>query len=173
HHKAKYSIPSLLYTILERNVSFCHTLNKRKGEIEMTNNRQFFNPFNPWGPSQGPGGGTFFPGEQSPSPFFPGGPIGPGTYPNQVGQGGNKAATSPTSPPPNFVPEQQVQTFAIDAGAIRRCLFRFTYIWLNRDGFWFYPVFVGRRSVSGYRWHRFRWVYVGISLNHIQSFQCY
>ena|SRR5690625_1857698 len=156
----------------------------------MTSDRQFFNFFNPWGPSQGQTGPGFFPGGQGASPFYPGMPgsggppgsfgpfpgetVGPGFGPNQPGQGSSASSGPPTTPPPNFVPEQQqVQTFAIDPGAIRRCLFRFTYVWLNRDGFWFYPVFVGRRSVSGYRWHRFRWVYVGISLNQIQSFQCY
>lgn len=118
----------------------------------MMNNRQFFNFLNPWGQNE---------------PAFPWGPGG-GT--NQAAQGGGP----PMVPPPNFVPEaKQVQTYAVDSGAIRGCLYRFTYVWLNRDGFWFYPIFVGRRSVSGYRWHGFRWVYVGISLDHIQSFQCY
>src|SRR5690625_7932440 len=79
------------------------------------------------------------------------------TYP-PAGQGG--PANQPMAPPPPFTPEkQQIQTFAIDPGAIQACLYRFTYIWLRRGGFWFFPVFVGRRSISGYRWQRFRWVY--------------
>ncbi|MEK5442816.1 hypothetical protein [Fredinandcohnia sp. FSL W7-1320] len=105
-------------------------------------------PFGP--PSQGPGGGP---------PFgFPG-----------QGQGG-----APTAPPPSFVPTQQAQTFAVDPGSIRRCMFRYTYVWLRGPGqFWFYPTFVGRRSVSGFRWTGFNWVYFGISLRQIQSFTCF
>jgi hypothetical protein len=108
-------------------------------------------PFGP--PSQGPGGGP---------------PFGP---PGQ-GQGGGP----PTAPPPSFVPtqSQQAQVFAVDPGSIRGCLFRYTYVWLRGPGqFWFYPTFVGRRSVSGYRWNGFRWLYFGISLRQIQSFTCF
>lgn len=105
-------------------------------------------------------------------PFPPSGPPSfgpPSGPPGQGPQGG-----PPTSPPPSFVPQQQVQTFAIDPGGIRRCLFRFTYVWLNnRQQFWFYPVFVGRRSITGYRWNGFRWLYFGIDLNQIQSFTCF
>jgi hypothetical protein len=32
---------------------------------------------------------------------------------------------------------------------------------------------VGRNSIAGYRWRRNRWVYFGIDLNQIQSFQCF
>lgn len=88
------------------------------------------------------------------------------------GQG--PAAGPPTSPPPSFVPQQQAEAFAVDPGGIARCLFRYTYVWLRGfEQFWFYPTFVGRNSVSGYRWTGFRWVYFGISLRQIQSFTCY
>jgi len=112
--------------------------------------------------------GQFFGGgPQTPPPFGPPGPP-PGGGPGQQQSG------PPTSPPPSFTPQQaQFQTFAIDPGAIRGCLFRFTYIWLRRDQFWFYPTFVGRNSIAGYRWRRNRWVYFGIDLNQIQSFQCF
>lgn len=119
------------------------------------------------GPTQGPG---FPPPGQSPG--FPGGGGFPGG-PSQPGPGSGQQAGPPTSPPPNFTPQQsQVQTFAVDPGGIRRCLFRFTYIWLRRDAFWFYPTFVGRRSIAGYRWTGWNWVYFGIDLDHIQQFQC-
>ena len=120
----------------------------------------------PGGPGGFPGGPGGFPGGP---PGGPGGfPGGPGGFPGQQQQG------PPTSAPPNFTPQQnQFQTFAIDPGAIRGCLFRFTYIWLRRDAFWFYPVFVGRNSVAGYRWRRNRWVFFGIDLEQIQSFQCF
>lgn len=108
-------------------------------------------PFGP--PGQGPAGG-----------FQP--PFGP------PGQG--QEAGPPTSPPPSFVPQQQAEAFAVDPGGIARCLFRYTYVWLRGfEQFWFYPTFVGRNSVSGYRWTGFRWVYFGISLRQIQSFTCY
>ncbi|PLR98675.1 hypothetical protein CVD19_04720 [Bacillus sp. T33-2] len=88
------------------------------------------------------------------------------------GQG--PAAGPPTSPPPSFVPQQQVETYAVDPGGIARCLFRYTYVWLRGfEQFWFYPTFVGRNSISGYRWTGFRWVYFGIDLRQIQSFTCF
>lgn len=100
-----------------------------------------------------------FPG--SPPPFGP---------PSQGPQAG-----PPTSPPPSYIPAQtqQAQAFAVDPGSIRGCLFRFTYVWLRGfQQFWFYPTFVGRNSVSGFRWNGFTWVFFGISLRQIQSFTC-
>ena len=122
-------------------------------------------PFGPPGYPGGPGGG--FPGGPG---GWSGGPGGGGGFPGQ----GQQQGGPPTSPPPGFTPQQaQFQTFAVDPGAIRGCLFRFTYVWLRRDAFWFYPVFVGRNSIAGYRWRRNRWVYFGIDLDQIQSFQCF
>ncbi|WP_443089798.1 hypothetical protein [Virgibacillus sp. MG-45] len=130
-------------------------------------------------------GGAGFPGQQPPAyPPFPGGPGFPG-QPGGVnppfpggggfpGQPGGMDGGPPTSPPPAFEPQQpSMQTFAVDPGAIRRCLYRYTYIWLRRSSFWFYPVFIGRNSIAGYRWQRNRWVYFGIDLDRIQSFQCF
>lgn len=116
------------------------------------------------------------PGYQQPNyPIYPGGqyPGQPGgQYPGQPGP--PQQTGPPTSPPPAFKPTKpSFQTFAVDPGAIRGCLFRFTYIWLNRSSFWFYPVYVGRNSVAGYRWRRNSWVYFGIDLDQIESFQCY
>lgn len=120
-------------------------------------------PGGPGGPG-GPGFGGGWP------PGGSGGPGGPGGFPGQ----GQQQVGPPSAPPPNFTPQQsQVQTFAVDPGAIRGCLFRFTYIWLRRDQFWFYPTFVGRNSIAGFRWRGNRWVYFGIDLNQIQSFQCF
>ncbi|WLV26070.1 hypothetical protein QR721_13360 [Aciduricibacillus chroicocephali] len=142
-------------------------------------------------PGQGPGGFPNFPGT---SPFpgggpgqfpggpggpgqFPGGPGGPGQFPGGPGGPGSPGGgqnVPPSSPPPSFTPQlQQFQPKAIDPGAIRGCLFRFTYVWLERDAFWFYPTFIGRRSISGFRWNGFRWVIFGIDLNRIVSFQCF
>lgn len=142
------------------------------GEPYHSDERQFFpNMFNP-----------FFPGSGS----FPGGGHGgghggnqgyhPSPFPGGGGPGGGGQNAAPTSPPPSFVPQQQQDQFmtkAIDPGAIRGCMFRFTYVWLRRDSFWFYPTFIGRRSISGFRWNGFRWVMFGIDLNRIESFQCF
>lgn len=120
-------------------------------------------------------GGPYSP-SHGPSPTHGGsyGGVHAGTHGSQHGgqQGG-----PPTSPPPQFTPQMQqsgISVFAVDPGAIRGCLYRFTYVWLNnRSKFWFYPVFVGRNSVAGWRWRNFRWVYFGIDLNEINNFECF
>ncbi|WP_084288127.1 hypothetical protein [Paucisalibacillus globulus] len=132
--------------------------------------------------NQFPGGGGF-PGGGQTGGFFPGGGPGfpgqspgfPGQSPGFPGQPGGGQQGAPNTPPPSFTPQQpQFQTFAVDPGAIRGCLFRFTYIWLdNGSAFWFYPTFVGRNSVAGFRWRNFRWVYFGIDLDRVRSFQCF
>ncbi|ADU30336.1 hypothetical protein [Evansella cellulosilytica] len=126
-----------------------------------------------------PGGRPPF-GPPSADPGLPpSGPVfGPplGFGPGQPPQGG-----PPSSPPPSFIPSSQQQggfgeigVMAVDPGGIRRCLYRYTYIWLNnRQQFWFYPVFVGRNSIAGYRWTGFFWSYFGVDLRQIASFQCY
>lgn len=115
----------------------------------------------------------------SPSILFPGGfgpPSGPPGSPPPFGQPGQGPSFGPPmTPPPSFVPAeaQQIETFAVDPGSLRGCLFRFTYLWLrNRQQFWFFPIFIGQRSVSGFRWNGFSWIYFGLSLREIRSFTC-
>lgn len=75
-----------------------------------------------------------------------------------------------------FLKNHQVGTFAVDPGGIRRCLHRFTFIRLtNGRSFWYFPVFVGQRSIAGWRWRprQNRWEYFGIDLNRISSFSCF
>ncbi|MGJ9459548.1 hypothetical protein [Oceanobacillus sp. CF4.6] len=134
----------------------------------------------PGGPGGFPGGPGGFPGGPGGFPGGPGGfPGGPGGFPGGPGglggpPGSGQQTGAPTTPPPSFTPTQsQFQTYAVDPGGIRGCLFRFTYIWLRRDAFWFYPTFVGRNSIAGFRWTGFRWVYFGIDLDRIESFQCF
>ncbi|MFT9496181.1 hypothetical protein [Anaerosolibacter sp.] len=117
---------------------------------------------------------------QQPRPPFgppPGAPFGPpfGRPP----AGGPPVGGPPTGRPPAFVPQQHQQQqgpsiYAVDPGAIRPCTHQFVYLWL-RDGrsFWAYLTFVGPRSVAGYRWARFRWVYFGTDLRNIDNFICY
>ncbi|MFD2446881.1 hypothetical protein ACFSO7_23350 [Bacillus sp. CGMCC 1.16607] len=129
--------------------------------------------------------GSSFPPSAPPGQFppqqgfpFPGGQQGfpfPGGQQGFPGGGGGQSG-APTSPPPSFIPQQtSAQAFAVDPGGIRGCLFRNTYVWLNTgESFWYFPTFVGRTSVAGWRWsRRFGWVYFGINLRSIQSFQCF
>lgn len=127
------------------------------GDMDMQRQFQFLGPLF--------GGFTGFFGPPGRPPGQP--PFGP--PPGPPGQAG-----PPPGPPPAFTPQaQQVGVFAVDPGGIRGCLFRYTYIWLtNRQQFWFYPTFVGRTSVAGWRWTGFNWVYFGIDLRRISSFQC-
>lgn len=81
----------------------------------------------------------------------------------------------PSSPPPQAIPQKPLSAslLAVDPGAISRCMFRFTYIWPRRgQGFWFFPVFVGRTSVAGFRWNGFMWLFSGYDLSRIESFTC-
>ena len=113
----------------------------------------FDSPFRPpFGPPGGPPGRP--PGRP---PFGP--PVGPPGGP-------------PTGPPPSFTPD--FAPFRVDPGSLRMCRGRFTYIWLDTGrSFWFYPTYIGRRSVAGYRWTGFGWVYFGIDTNRISSFTCF
>lgn len=105
---------------------------------------------------------------QFPPPPGPGGPGRPGQ--------GNRP---PSGPPPATTPQEPFsaaggpQTFAVDPGSIRGCRFRFTYIWPRRGrSFWMWITFVGRRSISGWRWDGRRWFYFGMDLRDIRSFRC-
>ncbi|MGM0846294.1 MAG: transporter [Bacillota bacterium] len=133
----------------------------------------------------------FPPGQGGPGfpSYPPGGGQGqgfPGFPPGQGQQGmGQEQMQAPPGPPPSFTPTQATaqtlstgaqgpSTFAVDPGAIRRCLFRYTYLWLTSgQSFWFYPTFIGRQSISGFRWTGFRWVFYGTDLRRVRSFQCF
>ncbi|MCA1321235.1 hypothetical protein LC085_15035 [Bacillus tianshenii] len=126
------------------------------------------------GSGQGPGGGFGPPGQgfgppgQGPGGFGPPGQGG--------GQGGPPPGPPPSSPPPEVMGYGAggPTAFAVDPGAMRRCLFRYTWVRLNNgEGFWFWPTYIGRRSVAGYRWWFFTWIYFGIDTNRIRSFQCF
>ena len=108
-------------------------------------------------------------------PPFSGMPFGQQSPPSGATGG---SSGPPSSPPPTFTPQQSPGhgpgTFAVDPGAIRPCTFRYVYIWLNNgDSFWAWLVYVGRRSVAGWRWTGRRWVYFGIDLRSIESFTCF
>lgn len=147
-------------------------------------------PFQPPGfPGQGPGFPGQPPGFPGQGPGFPGQPPGfPGQQPGLPGQvpgfpgqvlGIGLPSGPPQGRPPSFIPsqaaaQQTAGVLAVDPGALRPCRFRFVYLWLdNRQQFWAWLVFVGRRSAAGWRWTGFNWVYFGIDLDRIRSFVCY
>jgi hypothetical protein len=111
-------------------------------------------------------------------PIF--GPSGPQFPPPSGGQGPGFGPSDgpPSGPPPSVTPQltaqQGIGILAIDPGSIRRCRFRFVYLQLrNGREFWAWLTFVGRRSVSGWRWTGYRWVYFGVDLRQIDSFYCF
>lgn len=113
---------------------------------------------------------------------FPGFPGGFPGFQGGGGQGGGQQGTltQPPGPPPSFTPQAQttqqglISTQAVDPGAIRGCLFRWTYVWLRGgEQFWFFPVFIGRRSVAGFRWYGWGWFYFGVDLRRIVQFRCF
>lgn len=100
----------------------------------------------------------------------------------------------PRMAPPNFIPEPPGMDRRPMRGPInepigyefitpdtqgrnrdlRRCINRFTFIWLrNGNSFWFYPTFVDRQFVQGFRWRRNRWEFEIINLNRIVLFRCF
>lgn len=116
--------------------------------------------------------------QMPPFPPFQQGPQGPPGFQGPQGPPGTQGG--PPSAPPSFTPSQpQTQQSgpsikAVDPGAIRPCTYRLIYIWPRRGrGFWAWLTFVGRRSVSGFRWNGNRWVYFGTDLRNISSFQCF
>ncbi|WP_316572172.1 hypothetical protein [Neobacillus sp. YIM B06451] len=153
---------------------------------EVEDDRQF-----PQFPGGGPGGqfpgggqtGGQFPGGglggQFPGGGFPGGGQTGGQFPGGGPGGGFPGGGHdgpPSGPPPFATPQEAygATSFAVDPGAIRRCRYRFTYIWLNNGrSFWFYPTYIGRTSIAGWRYRRNGWTYYGTDLRRIRSFRCF
>ena len=129
-------------------------------------NGQPFNQFFPPG----------FGGPSSPPPGF-GGPGYPPSM-SQPSMGGNTPA--PTAAPPNFTPAMPMTTASSRSGShsgssgIRRCIYRNTFIWeRNGHSYWFFPTFVSRNVILGFRWGRFGWTFSTINRNSILTFQCF
>ena len=79
----------------------------------------------------------------------------------------------PTFAPPHQVPPRPGIRREVDGYAIQICLYTPTYLWLeNGQQFWFYPTFVGRRSVAGYRYTYGEWMYTGFGFDIIENFTC-
>ncbi len=78
----------------------------------------------------------------------------------------------PMGPPPAFSPP--IPAWQYGPAGMRSCLYRNTYIWLrNGSSFWFFPTFVGRNAIVGFRWRRLGWIYHVINPNTVRSFQCF
>lgn len=128
------------------------------------------------GGGMGPGSGFGPPGQGFGPPGQGFGPPGQGFGPpGQAGMG--QQVGPPPGPPPATPPAASFaagpSVMAVDPGSLRGCLFRFTWIRLTSgQSFWLYPTYIGRRSVAGWRWTGFRWVYFGIDTRRIQWFQC-
>jgi len=85
----------------------------------------------------------------------------------------HRRVPAPHMPPPRHIPRHTPGLRAIDPRGIARCMNNNTYVWLiGGQNFWFFPTFIGRGSVGGYRFVRGSWVYMGFDLNLIESFFC-
>jgi len=94
-------------------------------------------------------------------------PLGPPIMPSF-----SKDGPPPTPPPLMYTPTTSPRS--VDPGSIKRCKYKYVYVWLtNGQEFWFYPTYVGRKSISGYRWIGFMWIYYGTDLDNISSFVCF
>ncbi|MFC3767891.1 collagen-like protein [Paenibacillus sp. GCM10012303] len=115
-----------------------------------------------------PGGGGGWPGGGS------GWPGGGGGWPGGGSPLGENDA-APTGAPPAQIPQKPLSagTFALDPGAIAHCRFKFTYIW-QRNGaeYWMFITFVGRTSISGWRWMGGRWMRFSVDLHSIEASAC-
>ncbi|MEG1828436.1 MAG: hypothetical protein RR309_03355 [Cellulosilyticaceae bacterium] len=106
----------------------------------------------------------------------PGGQSGHGNSGGPGGQSGHGNSGGPGGPNGHGGPGGQpgASAKAVDPGAVFPCLYRYTYIWPNRGrGFWAYPTYIGRNSISGWKYDGRRWVYFGMDLRRIRSFYCY
>lgn len=111
-------------------------------------------------------------GQQPNVPGYPNRPHRP-EQPDNPAYGQQQA---PSSAPPGHIPEYPDKRLrAVDPGGIAGCLYHYTYIWTSpSNGFWYYPTFVGKKSIAGYRWdaRRRRWEYFGIDLQYVDAFRC-
>ena len=79
---------------------------------------------------------------------------------------------TPMVAPPAFSPP--IPAWQQGPSGMRNCLFRNTYIWLrNGNSLWFFPTFVSRSIIVGYRWSAFGWIYHVINPNSVRSYQCF
>lgn len=145
------------------------TINEGPNSIQVPTGTQ-----DSWNAQSQPFNSNVWPGQVPPPPNMP--PYGPPMMGPSYNQP-PKQSEAPKSPPPNFTPQQsQAKPFAIDPGGIANCLYRYVYIWPTGShgrGYWVYLTYVGHKNIAGFRWNGRYWVYGGIDLRRIESFQCY
>lgn len=142
-------------------------MHKRREKVNLNPFNDRYNESTPidWDQQQ-----RFFPPGPPSTPSMPGYPGMPG-MPGMPSGGQN---AQPMGPPPQFVPTSTNWQQG-PPRSMRSCLYRNTYVWLNnRDDFWYFPTFVSRNMILGFRWrHRFGWVFQPLNPNSIRSFQCF
>lgn len=78
--------------------------------------------------------------------------------------------------PPYSIPkkiEGQTKTKSVHASDIKRCLFKYIYIWPKKGrSYWAWLTYVGKKYVSGFRWNGHHWIYFRIELKKIDNFVC-
>ncbi|SDZ16807.1 hypothetical protein SAMN05421736_10748 [Evansella caseinilytica] len=124
---------------------------------------------------QWPAGGSHWPGPGGQQGGFA--PAPPPGSPPAPPPGPPPGTTLPGGPPsgPSAPPPIGAGVYAVDPGAMQHCLHRYTYVTLESGRrFWFWPTFIGRTSVAGYRWRprQYRWDYAGFDTRQIASFHC-
>lgn len=124
--------------------------------------------FPPFLPPNNHNGHHHGPPDWGPNPSLP--PPMPGTPSNPNGVPG---------PPPSFTPSpaQPAEgpiSFKVSPGSIRPCKYQYVYIWqTNGRSYWAWLTRIDRSTASGYRWNGYRWVFFGVDLEDISSFECY
>ena len=131
-------------------------------------------PIHPRPPITPPGGHGHRPPPMPRPPHPPGPPMPPHDFRPIPPPIGPEIDGHHLPPPPGIPPLKPAGSpLRIEGGAISGCMYNNTYIWLkNGKAFWFYPTFVGRNSIAGYRYSRHGWVYLGFDLDRIESFFC-
>lgn len=57
---------------------------------------------------------------------------------------------------------------------LKLCTYRYTYLWLrNGKSFWCYPTYIGRNTISGWKWKNYKWKFFSMSIRRISNFYCY
>ena len=77
---------------------------------------------------------------------------------------------APRKSPPNYIPVHSSKFKNVGYDLLSSNIFSNVFLWLNNgQSFWFFPTFVGRRIISGFRWHVDRWFFISLSINSIDS----
>ena len=124
----------------------------------------------PQGPPQGPPHGPPHGPPQGPPHGPPQGPPqGPPHLPPYTHGHHNFGQNAPNMRPPNFIPRRPV----FQPGPFRLCVNTFAYIWFydGRD-FWAWVSYISNRTIYGYRWNGFMWLYFEAYIYEIDTFFC-